>query len=254
VASTGRVGGPVNLLALVPRHAASAGGGLFPDVGQDGQPVFGAGEGAVWSGKLHVALLRQRANNRPLDRIWEFPEPAEVWLTDRRLVFICKKFTAGDWKTAWLDWTDFLASAVNSIRAEMKRYGRLAVGQVRYEWPVSVELMSRRVKLRQLIFLGIDCIDPWDDAIVRLVLYDKSEESVAGLTRKMVVANAAYRLNGSLPDGEAAVLRQQAAHPITSDQRHPFGPGPGDSQQAVALRQGETLTFSLPGATKISRG
>lgn len=249
-----RRGGPANLLTLVPRHHASSGGGLFPDIGEDGQPVFAADEAALWSGKLHVGLLRQRADNRPLARVWELPEPAEVWLTDRRLIFSCKKFTAGDWKTAWMGWEDFLVSAVNSISAEARRFGRQAIGQVRYEWPASLQLMSRRVKLRQLVLLGIDCVDPWDDAVVRLVLYDKSQAPVADLTRRFVTASAAYRLHRSLPDGATTLLQQQAEYPITSDQRHPFGSSPGDSAQLTALRPGESMTFSLPGATKIADG
>jgi hypothetical protein len=248
----GRRSGPANLLALVASHGPSAGGGLFPDMGQDGEPVFVTGERIIWSGRMHVGFLRQRANNRPLDRIWELPEPAEVWLTDRRLVFTCKKFTEGDWKTAWMDWTEFLASSVNSIRAELKRYGRRAVGQIRYEWPTSIELMRRRVRMRQVSYLGVDCVDPWDDAIVRLVLFDKSAEHVAGLTRMIVTASAAYRLTRSLPAGAEALLRQQADCPVTADQTHPFGSGPGDSGQLPSLDPGATLTFPLPGAIKIS--
>jgi hypothetical protein len=244
--------GPANLLALVSSHGATAGGGMFPDMGQDGQPLFATGEHTIWQGRMHVGFLRQRANNRPLDRIWELPEPAEVWMTDRRLVFTCKKFTEGDWKTAWTDWTEFLASTVNSIRAEVKRYGKRAVGQVRYEWPTSIQLMSRRVRMRRVTYLGIDCVDPWDDAIVRLVLYDKAQEQVIGLTRMMVTANAAYRLSRSLPDGAEALLKQQAHVPVTSDQRHPFGPG--ESPRLPTLSLGETLTFPLPGAIKISGG
>jgi hypothetical protein len=243
---------PVNLLSIVSRHSASAGGGLSPDISEDGQPIFEPGEDTIWSGRLRAGLLRQRANDRPLARVWEFPVPAEVWLTDRRLVFICRKFTASDWKTAWLDWTELLASTVNSISAEMRRFGRVAIGQVRYEWPVSVQLMSRRVNMRQLTLLGVDCVDPWDDAIVRLVLYDKSQELVADLTRMMVTANAAYRLRRSAPVGAAILLRQHTQCPITDDQRHPFGSAAGGSHRFTGLRPGESMTFSLPGATKIS--
>ncbi len=249
----GRGSRPVNLLSIVSRHSASAGGGLFPDISEDGQPIFEPGERTMWSGRLRVGLLRQRANDRPLARVWELPEPAEVWLTDRRLVFICRKFTAGDWKTAWLDWTDFLASTVNSISAEMRRHGRVAIGQVRYEWPVSLQLTSRRVNMRQLTLLGINCVDPWDDAIVRLVLYDKSQELVADLTRMMITANAAYRLHRSAPAATAVLLSQHAQYPVTDDQRHPFGSAAGDSHRFTDLRPGESMTFSLPGATKISR-
>ncbi|MGO9077856.1 MAG: hypothetical protein ACLQDY_02285 [Streptosporangiaceae bacterium] len=244
--------GPVNLISIVPRHSASAGGGLFPDISDDGQPSFESSEHTIWSGGLRVGLLRQRANDRPLARIWEFPEPAEVWLTDRRLAFICRKFTAGDWKTAWLDWTEFLASTVNSISAEMKRHGRLAIGQVRYEWPVSFQLMSRRVNMRQITLLGVNCVDPWDGAIVRLVLYDKSQELVAHVTRMMIKANAAYRLHRSAPADAAVLLSQLAQYPITDDQRRPFGSAAGDSHRFSGLRPGESMTFSMPGATKIS--
>jgi len=248
----GRGSRPINLLSIVSRHAASAGGGLFPDISEHGQPIFEPGEATIWSGRLRAGLLRQRANDRPLARVWELPEPAEVWLTDRRLVFICRKFTAGDWKTAWLDWTDLLASTVNSISAEMRRHGRVATGQVRYEWPVSLQLMSRRVNLRQLTLLGIDCVDPWDDAVVRLVLYDKSQELVAGLARMMITANAAYRLQRSAPAGAAVLLSQHAQYPVTDDKRRPFGSAAGDSHRFTGLRPGESMTFSLPGATKIS--
>lgn len=247
----GRGSGPVNLLSIASRHTASGGGGLFPDTSEVGQPIFEPGEHTIWSGRTRVGLLRQRANDRPLTRVWELPEPAELWLTDRRLVFTCRKFVASDWKTAWLDWTEFLASTVNSISVEMKRHGRVAIGQVRYEWPVNLQLMNRRVKMRQLTLLGINCVDPWDDAIVRLVLYDKSQEVVADLTRMMVTANAAYRLRRS-GSAAAVLLRKQAQYPVTDDQRHPFGSAAGDSHRFTGLRPGELMTFSLPGAIKIS--
>jgi hypothetical protein len=68
----------------------------------------------------------------------------------------------------------------------------------------------------------------------------------------MVAANAAYRLQSSAAAAAAVVLRQQAQSPTTDDQRQPFGSATEDSDRFTGLRAGESMTFTLPGATKIS--
>jgi hypothetical protein len=251
---------PVNLLTVVRRDAASVGGSLFPSMGDTGEPVFDTDERTLWSGPLRVFLLRERANGRPLVLTWEFPAPANVWLTDRRLVFSCKKFTAGDWKKLAIAWTDSvgflteaLASTVNSVTAEARRHGRIAVGQVRHEWPVNVRLTRHKPRVgRQQALLGLTCVDPWDDAQVRLLLGDSSESLIAGLAQTAVQAIAEHRLRRSVPEEAVALLTQQEAHPVTTDGRHPFGPGPESSNVFSGRPSRDALTFSLPGAAKIS--
>jgi len=251
---------PTNLLTVVRRDAALAGGHLFPTMDDTGKPVFDADERTIWSGSLRAYFLRQRENGRPLVRVWELPGPAEVWLTDRRLVFTCSKFTAGDWKkmaVAWISWDEFwnelITSTVKTIAAEKRRHGRIAVGQVRHEWPVDVLLTRQKPRVgRQQTVLGLTCVDPWDDALVRLVLVDPSESVIAGLSRAVIQAIASHRLRESVPEEAAALLTQQEHNPVTTDGAHPLGSAPGGSEVFAGQPLKHAMTFSLPGATKIS--
>lgn len=78
------------------------------------------------------------------------------------------------------------------------------------------------------------------------------QPSAAYLTgRMMLTAIAAHRLSRSAP-ADAAALLQHAQYPITEDQRHPFGSAAGDPHHFTGLRTGKSMTFSLPGAMKIS--
>ena len=241
-----RVGAsPINMLTIVPRNAASIGGRIFPDIDAMGDPVFETDERIIWHDSLRISVLRQRANDRPLAVIWESPVPASVWLTDRRLVFSCKKFTSGDWKVAWMDWGELLVSTVNSVSAEIHRFGKMAIGQIRHEWPIGIFLKRLKPRIgRQLTLMGVTCIDPWDDAQVRLNLGSTSETVMTELAQAAVQAAAAHRLVRAVSPEAVEVLKQQAERPTAGDHR--------SLDAFSAVRPGESITFPLPGATKIS--
>jgi hypothetical protein len=76
-------------------------------------------------------------------KTWDLPEPCQVTVTDRRVVYVCRKFQKGS------SWVGFgvvgatvagTAMAISAVRARRRRAGRAAVGQLRHEWLVSAIL------------------------------------------------------------------------------------------------------------------
>jgi hypothetical protein len=247
--------GPNNLLRVSSLRSAPSAISLFPQTTTAGSPVFASDEKVIWQGPLDAAVLRQKADDRPLAPIWEFPVAASVWVTNHRLLYVCKKFIAGEWKWAWTEETGVLVSAVNSIRAVSRRVGRIAVGQVRHEWPVDVLLMREKPALgRSRAVFGITCVDPWDDALVRLLLRDSDHAKVAGFTRMVIKTIGGYRLasNASIDAGTKSQLAHQIQSPVTREGEHPFGADECALDPFASRVADKPMFFVLGGAIKIS--
>jgi hypothetical protein len=230
-------------------------GPVFPRLGEDGSPVLGQGEHVLWQGVLNASVLRQISDNLPLKVVWKFPVGANVWVTDRRLVYSCKKFEAGRWKTAFFEETGPLVATVESVKAVAHRVGKVAAGQVCYEWPTQFLLLRNKTWLgAKGAALGMTCVDPWDDALVRLLLSDRNETKVADVARIVIRAIAERRLasDGPLTDDKRAALAAQAQNPVTQSGEHPFGTISQDSLNPFASAPyGKAMSFALQGATKI---
>jgi hypothetical protein len=255
VVSPGRVtAGPNNLLLIRRLHEPSECGSMFPALDGRVSPMLDVDERVIWHGPLRTGVLRQKADGGRLILRWEFAAAADVWLTDRRVVYTCRKFTAGDWKTAWTGVEDALASSVNSITAQAHRLGRIAVGHVRHEWPIDVVLARQVPRVaKPKAVVGITCVDPWDDALVRLRFHDPDHAKMAGVARILIRTIAERRLaaDGALAPDAAATLGRQRHSPVTVDGQHPFGSGPTVADPFGGLAAGKMLAFSLPGAVKI---
>jgi hypothetical protein len=159
--------GPNNLVFIETLGQAMAGSTRFPPVTSTGDVQFAADESVLWHGTAMTRALRQRADGRPLAPVWSLPQEATVWVTDRRLAYVCRKFAEGDWKMAWTDASEVLASTVNSVRSVARRHGRIAVGQLLHQWPVDVVMGRSKPRLgRMTAFAGVTAVDPWDDALV----------------------------------------------------------------------------------------
>jgi hypothetical protein len=78
--------------------------------------------------------------------LWTLPTTTDLTMTDRRLVFSCRKYTEesqlwGKWGVGPVDIAiEAVASAVRAITAGKARRGKQAAGQLRFEWPTSVGL------------------------------------------------------------------------------------------------------------------
>ena len=227
-------------------------GPVVPRVADDGSPVLGQDEHVLWRGVLNASVLRQISDDLPLKTVWKFPVGADVWVTDRRVIYSCKKFEAGEWKTAFFEETGPLVAAVESAKAVAHRVGKMAVGQVWYEWPVQFLLLRNKTRLGlKGAALGVTCVDPWDDALVRLLLSDRNEAKVANVARIVIRAIAERRLASPLTDQARAALAAQAQNPVTRSGEHPFGPSDNSRDPFSSAAYGEAMYFTLEGATKI---
>jgi hypothetical protein len=227
-------------------------GPVFPRLADDGSPVLGQGEQVLWQGVLNVSALRQISDNLSLKTVWRFPVGADVWVTDQRVVYCCKKFEAGEWKTAFFEETGPLVAAVESAKAVAHRVGKMAVGQVWYEWPAQFLLLRNRTWLgSKAATLGVTCVDPWDDALVRLLLSDRNEAKVAEVARILIRAIAEQRLVSPLTEDARAALAAQSQNPVTQSGEHPFGTSDNSRDPFTGVAYGKAMFFTLAGATKI---
>jgi hypothetical protein len=227
-------------------------GPISPRLADDGSPVLAQGEHVLWQGALNTSVLRQISNNLPLKTVWKFPVGADVWVTDRRVVYACKKFEAGEWKTALMEETGPLVAAVESAKAVAHRVGKVAVGQVWYEWPTQCLLLRNKTWLgSKAATLGMTCVDPWDDALVRLLLSDRNEAKVAEVARIVIRAIAEQRLASPVTEDARAALAAQAQNPVTQSGEHPFGTSDNSRDPFTGVGYGKAMFFTLAGATKI---
>ncbi len=248
------MGNSANNLAVVAKGPTMESdlGPVFPRFADDGSPVLGLGEHVLWQGVLNASVLRQISDNLPLKTVWKFPVGADVWVTDRRVVYSCKKFEAGEWKTAFFEETGPLVAAVESAKAVAHRVGKVAAGQVCYEWPTQFLLLRNKTWMGlKAATLGMTCVDPWDDALVRLLLSDRNEEKVADVARIVIQAIAEWRLASSLTDDTRVALIEQAQNPVTQAGEHPFGTSDNWRNPFAEAPYGKAMLFTLQGATKI---
>lgn len=247
--------GPNNLLRIASLRSPPPASPVFPQTTIAGLPVFGSGEKVIWQGSLNAAVLRQKADGRPLASVWTFPVPANVWVTNHRLLYTCKKFTAGEWKWAWAEETGPLVSTVNSITAVSRRVGRIAAGQVCHEWPVDVLLMREKPGIGRIrAVFGITCVDSWDDALVRLVLRDSDHAKVAALAHTVIKTICECRVAGNpvLDANSRSQLARQAESPMTKEGERPFGAGGCTLDPFAGQSASKPMFFLLNGAIKIS--
>lgn len=134
------------------------GGPAWPELDADGIPVLEPGE------TVHAqirASLKFMGGSDP-DRLKPRCEPddkADVWITDRRVVYTISAYDKGARHGAFENtMTGIALKAASRGAARARRGGKIAAGQVRYEWPVDVVVHDRlRGPMKRVGLFAYDC-------------------------------------------------------------------------------------------------
>jgi hypothetical protein len=225
------------LLTIRTLDAGDTDDSTWPALTPEGQLRLADGEVTRWRARATVSEARPNpARGTQLEDVWKLPEPADIVITDRRLAFTCRKFEKG---SVWFG-TGVAALALtgaSALLAAGKRRGRIAAGQVRFEWPRDVTLQTLRLLGRPAGVLLVTCGN--GDLLTRLMITITAgvtgfePDRIAGDVAKGLVADIArFRLamqgNHLAPD-EAERLSAQAVDP-------------------AATMRGSAFVFELPGA------
>lgn len=133
---------------LIPRQLdgadlpAEATDRFYPLVQPDGAIRLASDETVIWRGKANVGEYLYTEKFDDYDRLWELPEPADVLITNKRIVFLCERWTlGGGWRShGTAPVTTALLNAASKMRAAAQRRGVVMVGHCRWEWPVFIQV------------------------------------------------------------------------------------------------------------------
>jgi hypothetical protein len=170
--------------------------GYWPSVGEDRAPVLDAGETVqqTWNGLVHFWAAGATGS---LHKVWESPKRAAVWMTDRRIVYVLEKYDIGT--SRYFDLGSVTGGAMtlgSRTIAKMKRHGKVAAGQVRFEWPASVLRFDRQNILGKVLdrYLGFDCAS--SDGVLRTLIHFGKSDGDLEDTAIRAVANYRLQRNG----------------------------------------------------------
>jgi hypothetical protein len=115
---------------------------FYPLVQPDGAIQLASDETVLWRGKTNVSEYLYTEQLDDYDRLWELPEPAEVLITNKRVVFLCDRWTVGGgWQShGTAPVTTALLNTASKMRAAAQRRGVVVVGHCRWEWPVFIQV------------------------------------------------------------------------------------------------------------------
>ena len=163
----------------------------WPSVGDNREPVLEDGETLhkTWRGLMQFWTADGKL---PLRKVWASPKSANFWLTDRRIVYVLEKYDIGS--TAYMDIPGVTGGALalgSRTIAKMKRHGKVAAGQIRFDWPASVLRYERRGVLGNVLdrYLAVDCAS--EDAVLRTLLHFSKGDGE--LEKTVIQAIAGYR-------------------------------------------------------------
>lgn len=209
--------------------------------------VLEDGENVLWRGAAKVATDKKVADAR-LQEIWELPEPAEVLISDRRVAYICERYDTG---SSWVGGgaiglsLALTATAISKKKAANRRQGKVAIGQVRYEWPMNVMYYSSWLGNSHMsTFVGLSCFDGPD--MVRLKLKLGVGEEWAAWLAQVIAYNRAHSQSAtSLSDSDLKFLKKQAegAEPKILKTGKPGG---------LAKASVRHVIYELPGYSSVS--
>ena len=126
---------------------------FYPLVESDGTTIrLAPSEMALWRGKANVGEYHYPEEFDDYDRLWELPKPASILITNKRIAFLCEKWTVGGgWRshgTAPL--TTALINTASKLQAARRRRGAVMAGHCWWEWPARIAAWPQAQKvLRQ---------------------------------------------------------------------------------------------------------
>jgi len=206
---------------------------MFPGLSPDGQWHLNQDETVIWEGPGH--LSQHRLSPKGWVETWQLPGPAEITATTERLLYLCQKFEKGrNWIGGGMLGTAL--SAGSHLRSAARRHGKVAIGQVRYQWPAGVVLETNVAAIGATdTYVGLHCQDSTGNVRVRVRLPKREAPDVAELLVRQI---ADFRLQhpyirSPMPPQAAADLRAQSEEPTAE----------GKSSRGIAKQQ--LLIYSL---------
>ena len=113
---------------------------FYPLVRPDGTVLLAPDETVLWRGKANVSEYLYTDEFDDYDQLWELPEPADLLITNKRIAFLCERWTVGGgWRShGTAPVTTALLNAASKMRAAAQRRGVVMVGHCRWEWPARI--------------------------------------------------------------------------------------------------------------------
>ncbi|MFN8105171.1 MAG: hypothetical protein U0U69_11980 [Acidimicrobiia bacterium] len=218
------------------------GSAVWPELDSNGIPVLEPGE-AVHAQMRASIKFKRGADPDRLRVLWEPDDKADVWITDRRVVYAITKYDKGAYHGAFTNsMTGAALKAVSRGVARARRGGKIAAGQVRYEWPVDVVVHSRlRGPMKRVGLFAYDChasghgdVSP---AFLRVDFYVSN--LAPGVETQLVGHVARWR----------AVARHHGDHDGHRAALIAISQDPGHATKIV--EKGKGVRYSIPGATDV---
>jgi hypothetical protein len=215
---------------------------VYPAITADLQCRLAPGETMLWHGTATVSCLQE--GGKSLEQVWELPA-CDVLVTNQRLVYLCPNFTKGS--TAWGFGplgiaVALIVMAVSHLRAANRRRGRVATGQVRFQWPTGLTVESRTAFTGAVDTYVVLRCEQANSGPLYLRLWSSSYDAMQ-LAPFLVSRIAQFRLDfpylQPLTEAQLDKLKEQAVQPASRSQ----SPG-GDPRR-------QQLTYHLPAGRKV---
>lgn len=214
----------------------------WPAMTSDGQVRLKADETIRWRGRARVSESCRRQGQASED-VWSLTEPADILVTDQRLVFSCAKFEKGStwWGMGMIGAPVALAATgISHARAARRRQGKVAAGQVRFEWPLNVVLQTQKVLGSPMGVLLLTCADEGATTFLHLTM----TRSVTSYQPDHVAADVAQGLASDIARFRLS-LRAAWLEPAQLEELQAQRDAP------AATATGESLIYRLPGALRL---
>ena len=214
----------------------------WPAMTADGLVRLSADETIRWRGRATVAESCRR-QGRGSERVWSLTEPADILVTDQRLVFSCGKFQKG---STWFGFgmigapVALAATGISHARAVRRRQGKIAAGQVRFEWPANVMLQTQKVLGSPTGVLVLTCVEEEATTFLHLTM----TRSVTSYQPDHVAADVAQGLASDIARFRLS-LRAAWLEPAQLEELQALRDAP------AATAAGESLVYRLPGALRL---
>jgi hypothetical protein len=129
---------------------------------------------------------------------------------------------------------------VSHLRAASRRRGRVAAGQVRFQWPTRVTVESRSVR-EVATYVVLRC-EQANSGPLHLRLWSGSymaEQLATFLVSRIAQFRLDFPYTQPLTEAQLADLKEQAVRPVSR------------SESPAGNPRGQSLTYHLPGALKV---
>jgi hypothetical protein len=214
---------------------------LYPAVTQQQQCRLAPGETVLWSSIATVGCLH--SDGGILRQTWEL-EACHILVTDQRLAYLCPKFTKGS--TAWGFGPVGIAAALvitsaSHLRAANRRRGRVAAGQIRFQWPTQVTVESRTAVIGVVDkYLTLRCERAGAGPLHLRLWSGKYDAAVLApfLVSRIAQFRLTFPYRQPLTDAQRTALGHQAVRPVSRDVPA------GDARRQL-------LVYDLPGGREI---